>query len=46
MDYLDKTNEEERPMESELMDLGKISTKTKGSFIGHNFDGGWGVKPP
>lgn len=32
--------------ETELMELGEVSTDTHGTFIGHAFDGGFGVRPP
>jgi hypothetical protein len=47
MDHLeDKTNEMPRQMESELTDLGEVSTETRGTPFGGSWDGGWGVRKP
>lgn len=32
--------------DDELMDLGDVSEETKGSFFGHSWDGGFGVRLP
>ena len=40
------TNRPNEEKESEVMELGTVSQETRGSNFGHNFDVGFGVKPP
>lgn len=41
---VDKVDEPE--INTELQELGEVSEETKGGFIGHAWDGGFGVRPP
>lgn len=39
-------NQETKLEGLELMELGGVSEKTRGSFWGSSWDGGWGVRLP